>query len=287
MAGRAAGRKAVARAVVPVTAARGALEPAALAVARFLDALVPAPARDDPALAATPERVAMAWAHDLIDGYRQDPSVILGETMRARGSDLVAVTGLDYHSMCPHHLLPSRGVAHVGYVPGALVVGFGQIARLVDCFAHRLVLEEDLARLVAEALVQHIGARGAACVLDAEQACLTVRGERRRQARTHAQCFLGSLETDARLQGRFLALCGALSGARSGSRSGPGVSGAEPPISMTAQPPPRSRQRAKAPKALGAAKPAVRFAPEAQPPAKPPPRSRQRAKVPPTLGRRR
>jgi GTP cyclohydrolase I len=270
--------------VVPVTAARGALEPAALAVARFLDALVPAPARDDPALAATPERVAMAWAHDLLDGYRQDPSVILGETMRARGSDLVAVTGLDYHSMCPHHLLPSRGVAHVGYVPGALVVGFGQIARLVDCFAHRLVLEEDLARLVAEALVQHIGARGAACVLDAEQACLTVRGERRRQARTHAQCFLGSLETDARLQGRFLALCAP-------PRGGAGVSGAEPPMSMTAKPPPRSRQRAQAPKALAAAKPAARSRQRAQAPkalaaAKPAARFAPKAQ-PPALGRRR
>ena len=71
------------------------------------------------------------------------------------------------------------------------MVGFGQLARLVDCFAHRLVLEEDLARQVAQALVEHLGARGAACVLDAEQTCLTVRGERRRAARAHAQCFLG------------------------------------------------------------------------------------------------
>jgi GTP cyclohydrolase IA len=239
VAGRAAGRKGVAPSLPPA----GALEPAALAVARFLDALVPAPARDAPDLAATPERVATAWARDLLDGYRKDPSAILAETMRARGSDLVAVTGLDFHSMCPHHLLPSRGVAHVAYVPGARVVGFGQLARLVDCFAHRLVLEEDLARLVAEALVQHLGARGAACVLDAEQACLTVRGERRRRARTHAQCFLGTLETDARLQRRFLALCG----------PPPGVSGAQPPMSTSAKPPPRSRERAKAQEALGAA----------------------------------
>jgi GTP cyclohydrolase I len=259
VAGRAAGRgRAAARAVAPVAAAEGALEPAALAVARFLDALVPRPARDDPGLAATPERVAMAWAHDLLDGYRRDPAAILAETMRARGGDLVAVTGLDFHSMCPHHLLPSRGVAHVGYVSGALVVGFGQIARLVDCFAHRLVLEEDLARLVAEALVQHLGARGAACVLDAEQACLTVRGERRRRARTHAQCFLGALESDARLQRRFLALCAPPRGTR--SRSGisgasPGVSGAEPPMWTSAKPPPRSRQRAKASKPLAAAQP--------------------------------
>jgi GTP cyclohydrolase I len=165
--------------------------------------------------------VARAWLEDLLDGYRSDPARILAHPMPARGRDLVAVTGIDFHSVCPHHLLPSRGVAHVAYLPDGKVVGFGQVARLVDCLAHRLVLEEDLARQVAEALVRHLGARGAAVVLDAEQACLSVRGERQRRARTHAQCFLGALETDGRLQGRFLALAaGSGSGSRSRSRSG-------------------------------------------------------------------
>ena len=151
---------------------------------------------------------------DLLDGYGQDPAAILGETIPSRGRDLVAVTGIDFHSMCPHHLLPSRGLAHVAYVPGGKVVGFGQLARLVDCFAHRLVLEEDLARQIAEALVTHLGARGAACILDAEQTCLSVRGERRPRARAHAQCFLGALESDVRLQRRFLQMCGRRTGGR-------------------------------------------------------------------------
>jgi GTP cyclohydrolase I len=189
----------------------------AAAVRRLLSAL-PVPraerGRRDLDLRHTPRRVAEAWTEDLLDGYRADPARVLGEAMPARGHDLVAVTGIDFHSVCPHHLLPSRGVAHVAYVPGGKAVGFGQIARLVDCFAHRLILEEDLARQVAEALVRHLGARGAAVVLDAEQACLSVRGERRRQARAHAQCFLGVLGRDARLQRRFLALIGP------GSRSG-------------------------------------------------------------------
>ncbi len=193
---------------------------AADAVARFLDALgLPPEARLDPEIADTPRRVAEAFAEDLLDGYRGDPAAILGESMRARGSDLVAVTGIDFHGVCPHHLLPYRGVAHVAYVPGGRVVGFGQLARLVDCLAHRLVLEEVLARSVAEALVRHLGARGAACVLDAEQLCLTVRGERRREARAHAQCFVGRLESDAELRARFLEMTGSRSGSRSASRS--------------------------------------------------------------------
>ncbi len=191
----------------------------AAAVERLLAALpLPEGERRRPELdlAGTPARVASAWLDDLLDGYRADPAEILAESMAAGGQDLVAVTGIDYHSMCPHHLLPSRGLAHVAYVPGKRVVGFGQIARLVDCFAHRLILEEDLARRIAEALVSHLGARGAAVLLDAEQACLTVRGERRPRARAHAQCFLGSLARDRRLQERFLAACG--SGSRSRSR---------------------------------------------------------------------
>jgi len=175
------------------------------AVGDFLDALaLPSAVRNGPDLVGTPERVAQAWRDDLLDGYRRDPAEILREGMPARGRGLVAVTGIDFHSICPHHLLPSRGVAHVAYVPGRGVVGFGQLARLVDALAHRLILEEELALQIVEALLEHLGAVGAACVLDAEQSCLSVRGERRPRARAHAQSFGGALASDEALQRRFL-----------------------------------------------------------------------------------
>jgi GTP cyclohydrolase I len=179
---------------------------AAAAVGRFLDAVLPPRARRDPELSGTPARVARAFERELLDGYRCDPARLLAGGIPHRGRDLVAVAGIDFHSVCPHHLLPYRGTATVAYVPGGRVVGFGTLARLVDCFAHRLALEEAMARDVAEALVDHLGARGAACVLDAEQLCLTVRGERRRGARAHAQAFAGSMEADRSLQRRVLAL---------------------------------------------------------------------------------
>jgi GTP cyclohydrolase I len=202
------------RAARPTTAGKGP-GPAALgrAVEAFLGALdLPAEVRWGPDLRGTPERVAEAWHEDLLDGYRRDPAAILAETMPSTGRDLVAVTAIDFHSVCPHHLLPSRGLAHLAYVPGGRVVGFGQLARLVDALAHRLVLQEDLARQVVEALMTHLGARGAACVLDAEQMCLSVRGEKRARARAHAQCFAGALEADAPLQRRFLAAVGRAGG---------------------------------------------------------------------------
>jgi GTP cyclohydrolase I len=169
-------------------------------------------------LRGTPERVAEAWKQDLLDGYGRDPAALLAETMPSPGRELVAVTAIDFHSVCPHHLLPSRGLAHLAYVPGGRVVGFGQLARLVDCLAHRLVLQEDLARHVVEALMEHLGARGAACLLEAEQMCLSVRGEKRARARAHAQCFAGVLESDGALQRRFLAAVARPGGGRRGGR---------------------------------------------------------------------
>jgi len=188
---------------------RGGRRRAAAAVEAFLDALdLPPAVRAGGDLRGTPGRVAEAWVEDLVDGYRLDPSEILADATPSPSRELVAVTGIDFHSVCPHHLLPSRGVAHVGYLPGGRVVGFGQIVRLVDALAHRLVLEEDLAAQVAESLVRHAGARGAACLLEAEQLCVTVRGARRPRARTHAAAFAGTMARDGAARRRFLSLLG-------------------------------------------------------------------------------
>jgi GTP cyclohydrolase I len=179
---------------------------AAAAISRFLDTLgLPAEVRDSADLAATPARVAEAWANDLLDGYGQDPAALLSGAIPSGNRGLVAVTGIGFHSMCPHHLLPSRGLAHVAYLPAGRVVGFGQVVRLVDALAHRLVLLEELAESIAVALVTHLGARGAGVVLDAEQACMTVRGERRSTSRTHAEAFAGALDRDGPARRRFLA----------------------------------------------------------------------------------
>lgn len=178
---------------------------AAAAVERFLDALgLPEAVRRSADLAATPERVAEAWLDELVDGYRLDPARVLADGTPGASRDLVAVTGIEFHSVCPHHLLPSRGLAHVGYVPGGRLVGFGQLVRLVDALAHRLVLQEELARQIAQALVDHLGAAGAACVLEAEHLCLSARGERRAGARVYAEAYAGALAREGAARRRFL-----------------------------------------------------------------------------------
>jgi GTP cyclohydrolase I len=157
----------------------------------------------DPNLRETPERVVETWIGELLDGYRTTPEEALGETYPApegSGADLVVVSGLRFHSMCPHHLLPFQGTAHVAYVPGERIVGFGRLGVLVDCFAHRLILQEELARQVARSLVTVLGSPGAACILDAEHGCMRIKSGRNATARTHSEAYEGVLRTDRELR---------------------------------------------------------------------------------------
>ncbi|WP_224361825.1 GTP cyclohydrolase I [Hyalangium versicolor] len=157
----------------------------------------------DANLVGTPERVTEAWVSEFLDGYGCTPEEALGETFPApadSSGELVVVTDLRFHSMCPHHLLPFEGRAHVAYVPGKQVVGFGRLSALVDCFAHRLILQEDLAREVARSLARVLGSPATACIIEAKQACLRLRGDKQRDAVTHAEAYEGRLRKDGALR---------------------------------------------------------------------------------------
>ena len=188
------------------------------AVQAFLTASGLSP--DDPELKETPARVAEAWAEHFLDGYGRDPEAVLAERIPvpegSRG-ELVVVTGLRFHSMCPHHLLPVEGRAHLAYVPGEFVVGFGRLAALLDTWAHRLILQETLARNVARSLARGLESPGAACILEAHQGCLRVRGEEQRDAVTHVEAYEGVLRKDGMLRRELWARIGA-SGAAGGTR---------------------------------------------------------------------
>lgn len=151
---------------------------------------------NEPNLVDTPGRVTEAWAEEFLAGYSRTAAQALTDRFPVStpsDRELVIVTGLRFRSMCPHHLLPYAGLVHVAYVPGAEVVGFGRLSALVDTFAHRLILQEELARRVARALVDELGSQGAACIIKAEQACLRLRGEEQHQAVTHCEAYEGVL----------------------------------------------------------------------------------------------
>lgn len=158
----------------------------------------------DAELKDTPSRVAQAWMEDYLDGYAVDPAKVLGKPHPTDSREMVVLGSIDFHSMCPHHLIPYRGLAHVAYVPRDGVVGFGRIVQLVDAFAHRLILQEQIAEEVTATLMTSLGAAGAGCVLDAEQGCVTMRGPKRRGTRAVTRAFKGTLAKDKKLQGAFL-----------------------------------------------------------------------------------
>lgn len=157
-------------------------------------------------LRQTPDRVARLWHEEFLAGYAMDPAKILGEPVVGESDpDVVMVAGLRFHSMCPHHLVPFRGVAHLAYIPAGKLAGFGRLADLVECFTKRLTLQERATHQIAQALWHGLSARGAGCVMEAEQLCLALPGERHDKSGVLTSAFVGEMQERPDLKSRLLA----------------------------------------------------------------------------------
>ena len=161
-------------------------------------------APDSSHTARTAERVRELWQKRLLGGYAMAPAAALGEGFADARDDMVVVRGIAVHGVCPHHLVPFRGVAHVAYIPGGRLHGFGRIARMVDAIGHRFTYQEWMTRDIAEALVTHGQARGAACIIEAEQLCLLLGEDRRGDERVVTQAFTGCFRDSAQTRNEFL-----------------------------------------------------------------------------------
>ena len=197
----AAGTPVTAENVVPLRTAPRADRPRAeRAVAELLAALgYPVEGEHR---AGTPQRVASALAEMLT------PSAFLPTTFpNDEGYDeLVVARDVPFRSLCEHHLLPFYGCAHVGYLPGARIVGLSKLARVVEHFAAALQVQERLTQQVADWLHAQLGARGVGVVIEAEHLCMSLRGVQARGSRTVTSALRGELRTDARTRDEFLAL---------------------------------------------------------------------------------
>jgi GTP cyclohydrolase IA len=146
------------------------------AVAELLSAIGEDPAR--PGLVDTPRRVAEAY-REFFAGLDADPVEHLRETVPTEGTgELVLLRDIEFRSICEHHLLPFRGVAHVAYVPGDRIVGLGRLPRVVETLASRPQLQERLGEEIADALTAGLDPRGVLVVLDAVHGCVWARGSR-------------------------------------------------------------------------------------------------------------
>jgi GTP cyclohydrolase I len=122
--------------------------------------------------------------------------------------ELVVATGIPFHSLCEHHLLPFVGVAHVGYLPGDRIIGLSKLARVVELFARNLQIQERLTTQVAGWLDDHLQPKGVGVVLEAEHLCMSLRGVQKRGARTVTSALHGLVRDDPRTRQEFLTLTG-------------------------------------------------------------------------------
>jgi GTP cyclohydrolase IA len=153
--------------------------------------------------------VREVWQNRLLDGYDTDAAAALGSGFADTRRDMVIMRGITVHGMCPHHLLPFRGVAHIAYLPGGRLFGFGGLTRLVDAVCHRFIYQEHATDALARALMQYGVARGAACVIEAEQLCLLLGEVRRGDERVVTQSFTGEFASDSGARAEFLRAIGA------------------------------------------------------------------------------
>jgi len=161
---------------------------------------------DRDGLQRTPDRAARALEF-LTQGYRQNlDEIINGAVFESSASEIILVKDIELYSLCEHHLLPFIGRAHVAYLPNGKVIGLSKVARIVDAFARRLQIQENLTTQIAESLMSCLQPSGVAVVVEAKHLCMMMRGVEKQNSVMKTSCLLGTFKDDARTRSEFLSL---------------------------------------------------------------------------------
>ncbi|MBI8380052.1 GTP cyclohydrolase I FolE [Pseudomonas aeruginosa] len=156
----------------------------------------------------TPKRAAKAMQY-LCHGYGQTLEEIVNGALFASDNDeMVIVRDIELYSLCEHHLLPFIGKAHVAYIPTSKVLGLSKVARIVDMFARRLQIQENLTRQIAEAVRQVTSAAGVAVVIEAQHMCMMMRGVEKQNSQMFTSVMLGAFRDSNTTRQEFLQLIG-------------------------------------------------------------------------------
>ncbi|NKQ40166.1 MAG: GTP cyclohydrolase I FolE [Sulfurovum sp.] len=171
------------------------------AITRVLELIGEDPKRDG--LVKTPSRVVKALKF-LTEGYKQDPKEILNQALFTTSNDeMVLVRDIEFYSMCEHHMLPIIGRAHVAYIPDGKVVGLSKIPRIVNVFARRLQIQEQMTEQIADAILETIKPKGVAVVLHARHMCMEMRGVQKINSTTVSSALRGLFKSDQRTRNEF------------------------------------------------------------------------------------
>ena len=157
-------------------------------------------------LIKTPERVAKAMSF-ITKGYVQDPIAILQSAMfKEEYQQMVLVKDIELFSVCEHHMLPFIGKAHVAYIPNGHITGLSKIARVVECFARRLQVQERLTVQIRDSIQQALNPAGVAVVIEASHTCMQMRGVEKQRSVTTTSAFTGLFLSDPRTRDEFMQL---------------------------------------------------------------------------------
>lgn len=156
-------------------------------------------------LVKTPERVAKAML-TLTRGYHEDPAAILNSAkFKENYNQMVIVKDIDFFSLCEHHMLPFYGKVHVAYIPNGYITGLSKIARVVDCFSHRLQVQERMTLQIKECIQQALNPLGVMVVVEAQHMCMQMRGVEKQNSITTTSDFTGAFQ-QAKTREEFLNL---------------------------------------------------------------------------------
>lgn len=175
---------------------------------KFYESLIKAVGEDASreGLRKTPQRAAKAFQY-LTKGYNDDLESIVNKAVFPSDNDeMIIVKDIELYSLCEHHLLPFFGKCHVGYLPKGKIIGLSKVARIVDVFARRLQVQENLTKQIAEAIMEHTGGSGVGVVIEAKHLCMMMRGVEKQNSSMKTSCMLGHFRSDASTRAEFLSL---------------------------------------------------------------------------------
>ncbi|MDH3643355.1 MAG: GTP cyclohydrolase I FolE [Gammaproteobacteria bacterium] len=159
-----------------------------------------------PGVRDTPKRAAEAMQF-LTRGYEQTlESVVNNALFPSDNREMVVVQDIELYSLCEHHMLPFIGRCHVGYIPDGQVLGLSKVARIIDMFARRLQIQEELTFQIASALTEVTGAKDVAVIIEAQHLCMMMRGVEKQNSRMKTSAMLGAFRDNPSTRAEFLNL---------------------------------------------------------------------------------
>lgn len=167
------------------------------AVAMILEAVGENPEREG--LRETPQRVARMYA-ELTAGYNDSAETHLSKVFTAENAEVVLEKDINFHSLCEHHLLPFFGRVHIAYIPDGKVVGLSKLARVVEVFARRLQIQEQMTNQIADAINDVLSPKGVFVIVEAEHTCMTMRGIKKIGSKTVTMVSRGDFKDNFQMQ---------------------------------------------------------------------------------------